>query len=126
MDRLRHGGNSAFERRYGCCRAIRAGAHIFVSGTTAQDADLDGDTRTQFLSALARIEAALHALGASLADVVRTVIYVRDIADVDAIAAVHARAFGANSPASTLVEVSGLTPAEARVEIEVTVMADIS
>lgn len=124
MDRVRHGGNSAFERQFGYCRAVRTGTHIFVSGTTARDADLDGNVRTQCLSALARIEEALLALDASFADVVRTVIYVRDMADLDNIADIHARTFGANPPASTVVEVTRLTPCSARIEIEVTALAD--
>ena len=123
INRTRFGNGTEFEQRYGYSRAVRAGDLIFVSGTTALSEDLGRDTAAQFLSAVGRIEEALKALGAHLEDVVRTVIYVRDMADVDAIAQMHSQVFGANPPASTLVAVSGLTPDEARVEVEVTAVA---
>lgn len=119
----RFSNGTEFEHRFGYCRAVRAGGFIFVSGTTALPNDLGGDIAAQFLSAVGRIEEALKALGANLEDIVRTVIYTRDMADVDAIAQAHSRAFGAHPPASTIVAVSGLTPSEARVEVEVTAVA---
>ena len=119
----RFSNDTEFEHRYGYCRAVRAGDLIFVSGTTPLPEDLSGDTAAQFLSAVVRIEEALKALGAHLEDVVRTVIYARDMADIDAIAQMHSRVFGANPPASTIVAVSGLTPDDARLEVEVTAVA---
>jgi enamine deaminase RidA (YjgF/YER057c/UK114 family) len=70
--------------------------------------------------AVATVVAALREVGAELRHVVRTVIYVVDMADVPHIARAHQEAFGAVRPASTLVQVAALTPASARIEIEVT------
>jgi enamine deaminase RidA (YjgF/YER057c/UK114 family) len=120
MERIRHSNRTEFEHSYGYCRAVRVGAQVFVSGTTAHDVDLDGDTGTQLTSALSRIGAALQDLDASMADVVRTVVYVRDMADIEAVAKIHSATFGAHPPASTIVEVSRLSPVNARIEIEVT------
>lgn len=111
---------AAFEREYGYCRAIRAGSFVFVSGTTPSDDALDAGMATQFASAAKRVERSLAEFGASMADVVRSVVYVRDMSEIDAICAAHAAAFGAHPPASTVVEVTALTPPEAMVEIEVT------
>ncbi len=119
----RHSGGSAFERDYGYARAVSAGGLVFVSGTTADEADLGGDVQAQFRSAAGRVDAALQALGASMAEVVRTVVYVRDLSDAGAIASAHAAVFGANPPASTVVEVARLTPAPALVELEVTAVS---
>jgi len=116
MQRERHSNGAAFEAEYGYCRAVRAGPMIFVSGTTAPAADLEAE----FAGAAARVAEALQALGASMDDVVRTVVYVRDLSQIAAIAAAHRRAFGKARPASTVIEVGGLTPPEARLELEVT------
>ena len=58
-------------------------------------------------------------LGASFADVVRTSVYIVDMADIDLVTRAHAEAFGTIRPASTLLQVAALTPAQARVEIEI-------
>jgi enamine deaminase RidA (YjgF/YER057c/UK114 family) len=113
-----------FERRYGYSRAVRAGSLIFVSGTTPADDALTGDVADQFASAVARVEASLAAFGATRANIVRTVVYVRDITGIDAVCAAHSEAFGDFPPASTVVEVSGLVPPKARVELEVTAVLD--
>ena len=93
---------------------------MFVSGTTARGTDLDQDTERQTEGAIAIVEAALREAGAALRHVVRTVVYVVDLADTESIARAHRAAFGAAPPASTLVQVAALTPAAARVEIEAT------
>jgi enamine deaminase RidA (YjgF/YER057c/UK114 family) len=69
---------------------------------------------------IATITAALGEAGAELRHVVRTVVYVANIADADHVARAHREAFGASRPASTLVQVAALTPANALVEMEVT------
>jgi enamine deaminase RidA (YjgF/YER057c/UK114 family) len=109
-----------FESTYGYSRAVRVGDQIFVSGTTARDHHLDGDAYQQLIAAIATVAAALREAGAELRHVVRTVIYVLDLADIQQIARAHEEAFGRSPPASTLVQVAALTPASARVEIEVT------
>ncbi|BAM89225.1 conserved hypothetical protein [Bradyrhizobium oligotrophicum S58] len=109
-----------FEDTYGYARAVRVGNQVFVSGTTARGADLDCDAYGQATSAIGILADALRQAGADLRHVVRTVVYVTDMADIDAVARAHSGAFGSVRPASTLVKVAGLTPATARVEIEVT------
>ena len=76
---IRSGG--PFEDVYGYSRAVRAGDQVHVSGTTARDADLDGDAYHQARAALLIVAAALEETGASVADVVRTVTYVTDVED---------------------------------------------
>jgi enamine deaminase RidA (YjgF/YER057c/UK114 family) len=109
-----------FEDTYGYSRAVRVGDQVFVSGTTARAPHLDGDAYRQMTGAIATVVAALGEAGAELRHVVRTVIYVIDMADVADVARAHREAFGASRPASTLVQVAALTPASARIEIEVT------
>jgi len=74
----------------------------------------------QMTSAIATIAAALGEAGAELRHVVRTVVYVLDMADTHHVARAHRETFGDSPPASTLVQVDALTPTSARVEIEVT------
>ena len=109
-----------FEDTYGYSRAVRVGDQVFVSGTTARAPHLDGDAYVQMTGAIETVAAALSEVGADLRHVVRTVIYIVDMADVAHIARAHQEAFGAFRPASTLVQVAALTPASARIEIEVT------
>jgi enamine deaminase RidA (YjgF/YER057c/UK114 family) len=109
-----------FEDTYGYSRAVRVGDQVFVSGTTARPPHLDGDAYEQMTGAIETVVAALGEAGAELRHVVRTVVYVTDMADVPHIARAHQEAFGAFRPASTLVQVAALTPAAARIEIEVT------
>ncbi len=93
---------------------------MFVAGTTARGSDLDGDAYVQTEGALSIIRQALSEIGADLRDVVRTVVYLTDMADEPFVARAHGNTFGKIRPASTLVQVAGLTPPAARVEIEVT------
>ena len=124
MNRTGVSSGDPFEEDYGYARAVRVGNQIFVSGTTARAPQLDGDAFEQMMSAIAIIAAALDEAGAQLRHVVRTVVYIVDMADVHNVARAHRRAFGDRRPASTLVQVAALTPASARVEIEVTAIVD--
>jgi enamine deaminase RidA (YjgF/YER057c/UK114 family) len=109
-----------FEDTYGYARAVRVGDLVFVSGTTARSPFLDGDGYLQMTGAIKTIAAALDEAGAELRHVVRTVVYVVNMADADQVARAHREAFGEQRPASTLVQVAALTPAKALVEVEVT------
>jgi enamine deaminase RidA (YjgF/YER057c/UK114 family) len=109
-----------FEDAYGYSRAVRVGNQVFVSGTTARPPELGGDAYTQAKAALAIIADALAKTGAGMQHVVRTAVYVVDMADIQHIARAHSVAFDQIRPVSTLVQVGALTPASARVEIEAT------
>jgi enamine deaminase RidA (YjgF/YER057c/UK114 family) len=113
-----------FEDTYGYSRAVRVGGQVFVSGTTARPPHLNGDAYEQMTGAVETVVVALREVGADLRHVVRTVIYVVDMADVPHVARAHQEAFGTFRPASTLVQVAALTPASARIEIEVTAVVD--
>ncbi len=98
---------------------------MFVSGTTARPPHLDGNAHAQARAALDLVADALAQAGAELRHVVRTVVYIVDMADAPLVAQAHLEAFGQVRPASTLVQVAALTPAAARVEVETTaVIAD--
>jgi len=92
----------------GYARAVRIGDRILVSGTTATGPDNQvvgaGDATAQARYILEKIETAIRQLGGSLRDVVRTRIYLRDLADVEEVARVHGDRFGEIRPANTLVQ----------------------
>jgi enamine deaminase RidA (YjgF/YER057c/UK114 family) len=105
---------SEFEATVGYSRTVRVGPCVAVSGTTAAGETIAEQTR----EALRRIESALTEVGASLSDVVRTRIFVTDIARWREVGAVHAEVFGDIRPAATMVEVSALISPDLMVEIE--------
>ncbi|MGK2881156.1 MAG: Rid family hydrolase [Mycobacterium sp.] len=107
--------NAEFEDEVGYSRAVRTGPLVFVAGTTAPGPDIESQAR----EALRRIAAALEAAGATMSDVVRTRIFVTDIALWREVGAVHAEVFGAVRPVATMVEVSALIAPELLIEIEV-------
>jgi enamine deaminase RidA (YjgF/YER057c/UK114 family) len=114
-----------FEPVFGYSRAVRIGNQVHVAGTTARPPHDEADAYTQAVAALDIIESALREAGASMRDVVRTVVYVTDIGDAQQVARAHGERFRDILPASTLVEVSALVKPTMRVEIEAyAVLAD--
>lgn len=111
---------TVWESMAGYSRAVRVGDRILVSGTTATGPDgLVGadDPAAQARYALDKIEAAIRQLGGRLEDVVRTRVYVSDVAHWEPVARVHGERFGRIRPANTLVEARLVGP-EYLVEIE--------
>lgn len=111
---------SPFERTIGFSRAMRVGDRVLVSGTAPVEADgsCAPDAAAQAERCIAIIAAALAEAGARLDDVVRTRLFLTDVADADAVSAVHGRHFGATRPAATMVVVAALLDPRWRVEME--------
>ncbi|MEW6153367.1 MAG: RidA family protein [Actinomycetota bacterium] len=118
--RRRVSSGSPWEPVIGFSRAVRVGDRVLVAGTAPvwPDGSCDPDPAAQAGRCLEIIEAALAEAGATVADVVRTRIYLTDAADVAAVGEVHGRVMAEARPATTILAVAALADPRWKVEIE--------
>ena len=115
--------NTPWEKQIGYCRAVRAGDHIYVTGTAPVDQDgkvvAPGDAYAQAKRCFEIIEKALHELGADMSHVVRTRLLVTDISRWAEFGRAHHEVLAEHPPATTMVEVAALVDPAMLLEIEV-------
>lgn len=117
-DKVTISSGGAFESVFGYSRAVKAGNHLHISGTCASPDYEHNDAYQQTVAILKTISEVVAKAEMQMSDVVRTVVYVRDINDAQLVAKAHLENFGDIRPASTLVQVDSMLRTWQRVEIE--------
>jgi isochorismate pyruvate lyase len=122
MEFRRTYSGAPWESIVGYCRALRAGEHIYVTGTAAVAEEggvfAPGDAYAQAKRCFDIVERALRDLDADLSHVVRTRMFVTDISRWEEFGRAHGEFFGEHRPATTMVEVKGLVEPEMLIEVE--------
>lgn len=125
-DRQRISSGSPFEPTIGFSRAVRVGDRVLISGTGPvwPDGSCDPDSRVQALRCFEIIVKALEEAGGTISQIVRTRMFITDVAHAEGVSTAHGELFSQIRPAATMVVIAGLLDPRWKVEIEAEAILD--